>query len=507
MAYLRRFSQALFISTSLLALFTCPYSKVEESFNLQATHDLFYHSLPSWTPDHDAGGASVFDHLRYPGVVPRTFTGPLILAYISYFISWIASPIDTLSPLQIQFLARLVLLTFSWHAWFRLARALDQKTRDLQIGSYLLIISACQFHIPYYASRMLPNTFALVLVLHAYAEWILGKYQRAAAGLVAATAIFRCDILLLLFTVGLSWLIRGDLTLSKAIQVGVMTGVICLAVTIPLDSLMWQTWTWPEGQVFYYNAILGKSSDWGTSPWHWYVSTAIPKAMLATLVFLPLAVLRIPSCRLDTTWLAHFLPITGFILLYSCLGHKEMRFMFPAMPILNLAAAVGMTKLHQLAFPPKTKSSSRFAKLSFLGGIGCIISTLLASLIFLQVSKHNYPGGQALELATAYLQEKHAEARVWIDVASSMSGVSLFGQRNAMHRTGIQVWDKGGYEEENTARDFEGYTHLLSEKKDVPGFRVVDVARGRPRIDKRRLSIKTQDAIYLLERNDWNVQS
>jgi hypothetical protein len=105
------------------------------------------------------------------------------------------------------------------------------------------------------------------------------------------------------------------------------------------------------------------------------------------------------------------------------------------------------------------------------------------------------------------MQEKHAEARLWIDVASSMSGVSLFGQRNAMHRTGIQVWDKGGYEEENTARDFEGYTHLLSEKKDVPGFRVVDVARGHPRIDKRRLSIVTQDAIYLLERNDWNLQS
>ena len=244
----------------------------------------------------------------------------------------------------------------------------------------------------------------------------LARYQRAAACLVAATAIFRCDILLLLFTVGLSWLIRGDLTVSKAIQVGVLTGVICLTVTIPLDSLMWQTWTWPEGQVFYYNAILGKSSDWGTSPWHWYVSTAIPKAMLATLLLVPLAFLRIPSCRLDTTWLAYFVPIAGFILLYSCLGHKEMRFMFPAMPILNLAAAVGMTKLQQWAFPPKNKSSSLLAKLSFLGGIGCILSTLLASLIFLQVSKHNYPGGQALELATAYLQEKmprHEYGLMW----------------------------------------------------------------------------------------------
>ena len=41
----RRFSQFCFILTTLLALTTCPHSKVEESFALQATHDLFYHGV------------------------------------------------------------------------------------------------------------------------------------------------------------------------------------------------------------------------------------------------------------------------------------------------------------------------------------------------------------------------------------------------------------------------------------------------------------------------------
>jgi alpha-1,6-mannosyltransferase len=400
----------------------------------------------------------------------------------------------------------------SWHAWFRLARALDNQQRNTySLGSYLLVITACQFHLPFYASRMLPNTFALVVVLHAYTEWIQGNVTGAASCLVAATAVFRCDILLLLFTVGLTWLIRGEVSVLKAIQVGILAGIVSLVLTVPIDSILWNQWVmWPEGQVFYYNAILGKSSDWGTSPWHWYLSNAIPKAMLMTLFLVPLSVVRIPTFRFDATWLPFLLPIAGFVGLYSCLGHKEMRFLFPIMPIMNLAAAVGMTRLHQWAFPAKNKSSSLIAKLAFFAGVGSILITLLGSMIFLQVSRHNYPGGDALELVTTYLEKTHdgdSATRVWIDVASTMSGVSLFGQRHAMYRTGVKTWDKGGYEKDNEAQSFDDYTHLLSEVQNVPGFHVVEIAQGHPRIDKRRASIVTEDAIFVLERNDWGPSS
>ena len=550
---LRRVGLAALILTSLVSLITCPYSKVEESFNLQATHDVFYHGIrpalaAAWSGD---GGSDLpYDHLQYPGVVPRTFTGPIILGYACRIISLSVYPLFDLAarPLLVQALARGMLLAFNIHAMYRLAKAADNKfgQNNPIVGGYLLLITAVQFHLPFYLSRMLPNVFALILVIHAYAEWLSGRCRRAAAWLVAATSIFRCDVLILLFTVGLAMLIRREMTIGQAVQTGVVTGVISLVLTVPTDSILWGRWLWPEGEVLFFNTVENKSSEWGTSPWHWYATSALPKAMLLTSLLVPLSVIRFPgmietwalkrkeknafqvySCHasgvyFDARVVPFVLPIICFIGIYSKLPHKEIRFIFPSLPMLNLSASLGLARLHSAAFPvPKEKEEghaeesgkkaripSYLAKFLFMCGMGSVFVTFAGSSIFVAVSARNYPGGAALALLQRHIEESDSnnqqEVSIYVDVASAMSGVSLFGQRAVSGGHDEVNFVKSGYEDEYKSLDasarLRSYSHILSETNDIKGFDVIGAVAGNPRIDARRLRITTSDAIFIHER-------
>lgn len=570
-----RLSQALLVLVGLWSLFATRYSKVEESFQLQATHDLYYHGLgPAcqafWTAN--AGGVEelesstlslkvqdLYDHLKFPGVVPRSFAGPLLLSMqcrlawlvvrpAHRFISTVAnaaglSGYDSTStweipPAVVEYLARFFLLAWNWSGWFRLSRALNQRyasstspTSSLpSLGTYLLLVTASQFHMVYYASRMLPNVFATALTLHCFGAWVENRIQQAAILLVVAAAVFRCDLVLLLFTVGLSWLVCRQLTVTRALVLGTATGAACLAVTIPLDSVLWQKWTWPEGTVLYYNTVLNKSSDWGTSPWHWYWTAALPKALLLSLPLVPLSILRLQEVLnllanvskllhrsatpgllnlksiVDPTWLQYLLPAFGYVALYSFLGHKEVRFLFPALPLFNLGAAVALSKVHAMAgIVFKDKPVHGVSKILYAVCIIALLLSLGASFAFVAVSRQNYPGGRALEVLTSNVREKSlSQVRVHVDVASAMTGVSKFAERQARYATPEVDWTfaKSGYEAEHAAPSSSSlarFTHLLSEHPDVQGFRILQAIPGNPRLDLKRLRIATSDAIYVLE--------
>ena len=87
----------------LLHLYVSPFTKVEESFNIQAAHDILTNGIPSpWEKYPHFKFVQQYDHMTFSGAVPRTFIGALILSGIANPLLWYAK----LSLPEQQFLGR-----------------------------------------------------------------------------------------------------------------------------------------------------------------------------------------------------------------------------------------------------------------------------------------------------------------------------------------------------------------------------------------------------------------
>ena len=83
---------ALIPTVILVHLFVSPYTKVEESFNIQAIHDILVHGIPTGNADQFL--TANYDHVSFPGSVPRTFAGALVLSGLSRPFLWMVGRME-----------------------------------------------------------------------------------------------------------------------------------------------------------------------------------------------------------------------------------------------------------------------------------------------------------------------------------------------------------------------------------------------------------------------------
>ncbi|KAG0431398.1 hypothetical protein HPB47_021814, partial [Ixodes persulcatus] len=363
----------LLLLASAMHLVVCPFTKVEESFNLQAIHDILYHRT----------NISNYDHLEFPGVVPRSFVGPLLVAIFAG--PWVAvSTFMGLEKIVAQYIVRAVLSTMVVFAYREFCRALQKEFGGV-LTNWLTLLTVSQFHFVFYMSRPLPNTFALVFVLLAYSFWVEQRHVPLILSSGVAVLVFRTELASLLGTILLIELCSGRLGILKLLKWGIPTAVV----------------------------LLGKK----TSPWSWYFYSAIPRALCSSLILIPVGV------WVDSRVKVMLLPAVGYVILYSFLPHKELRFIVYVFPLLNVAAA------RACLFVWNNRLKSSWHVVFTLGVCMHLVANLCATGLLLYISSYNYPGGHALKKLHE-LEAGFPVANIHIDVYSAQTGVSRFGELN-----------------------------------------------------------------------------
>ncbi|ODQ55521.1 hypothetical protein SAICODRAFT_76589 [Saitoella complicata NRRL Y-17804] len=469
----------LLFAAPLAYLALAPYTKVEESFNLQAAHDILKFGIG---PE----GLKKYDHVEFPGVVPRTFLGAAVLAML-------ASParLLDLDPFAYQYIVRgilSILMSLALYRFYTVAdRALGRST-----AFWFVLLQATQFHVNFYASRTLPNTFAFILTIYlqhrltvcviatiAQSFFLQNRIPLALALLTFTTTIFRIELLLLLATTTLRLLLTRRITIPTIIKSGFIGGISGLLVTVGVDSWFWgEAPMWPEAVGFWYNAVLGKSVEWGVSPWWTYFLESLPKLSLNPLtyvVLVPLAVAWHPRRRVAWDLVV---PYLAFVAVYSVQPHKEWRFIEYVVPPLTLTAAMGASYIWD------RRSKSVMYKLCSIAVTLSVPFTLALALLMGLISSLNYPGGHALAHLHSLSHATSSTNRVWMDVATCMTGASRFGQREA------EGWwyDKTEDEQRLLEEGFwEGVDWIITEhvgKFERAEWEKVEVVRGYAGVGK-----------------------
>ncbi|KAG7843544.1 hypothetical protein KL942_000640 [Ogataea angusta] len=447
----------ILFATVVFHLMISPYTKVEESFNLQAIHDLINYGI--YNVHH-------FDHKEFPGAVKRSFVGSLmiflaskpLLAIIDTFDAWMPASLFYHKDTQLirQVTVRFVLGLLNSITFIKLreavAKSLRLSAQGEQIQLWFSILQFSQFHFFYYASRTLPNFVAMPMVSTGI-SWILQGHTISGISIIMATGIIlRIEILAFGILLYITAIALGDLRLGSTLPKIVTTSISASLMTMLVDTYFWQEFSFPEVESFYFNVIEGKSVQWGTEPFHTYFTKYIPKLFILPVVpCLALLGLFVPSYLSIKAKIIIF-SSWAYILLMSIQPHKEWRFIVYSLPGILLSAS---------CFLAKIEPRSRLLRNIMFTLVCLVISVSYILNIFAGfVSSFNYPGGYALQLLNDRLSAvmtSHPNSdpiMIHLSVKSRMTGASLFGEI----KSSLLIYDKT--EDELKLNDKEFWKHF-----------------------------------------------
>jgi alpha-1,6-mannosyltransferase len=249
------------------------------------------------------------------------------------------------------------------------------------------------------------------------------SYHRQTLFLITyAGVVFRSELAVLVLTLSIFIFFINQASLTKTIiPAGIAGLVLGLLTTVPIDSFFWQKWPlWPEWESFYYNTILGNSSNWGVSPWHYYFANAIPRLLLNPLSYaflIPVAAFQ-PATRQRS--FALLSPLLAFVGLYSLLPHKEWRFILYIIPGLTAVSAMGASWIWQ-----RRSKSPIYRLLNSVLIVSVILSFAISSGI-LAISRLNYPGGEAILRLRSIESGEGGTIHVHSDNLACQTGLTRF---------------------------------------------------------------------------------
>ncbi|XP_068693820.1 GPI mannosyltransferase 3-like isoform X2 [Montipora foliosa] len=216
-----------------------------------------------------------------------------------------------------------------------------------QTGAWALICHLLSWFTFYSVPRTLTNsletvftTIALYYWPHSAKEEVNTKRIIKALGFAAFSCILRPTAAIVWMPLGSQYLFLTLRRLRFVLKCLLPVGCLAIVWSLVLNSWLYKRLTFVELNFVKFNVVNDMATFYGSHTWHWYFTQGFPVVMLTHLIPFVGGVLKAAPHQRALAWL-----ILWIISIYSFLGHKEFRFIFPVVPLAMCYCGLFLSKL------------------------------------------------------------------------------------------------------------------------------------------------------------------
>jgi len=286
--------------------------------------------------------------LGQPGIVPwefvmgvRSWVLPAIVAGVLWSARQLSA--DPLFAIQAVGVAFALLSLVGVVLGYRVGEAKGGRAAAIACAC----LNATTLELIYLAPHPLPDTIAAPLLFGGLYVASLGGEAPCRRRFVVAGLLFGCCLAL---RVQLAPAIAVGMLMSGGRQPRDRLVPLALGAAVPValsGALDWATWGRPFQSIWLYfwvNSVDGAADLFGTLPWHHYLTFLLNGWAPLLLPVIGVAVLG-----------ARRAPVLGTVALtivgtFSLVGHKEFRFLYPALPLIATLVGLGSADVAGFVF-------------------------------------------------------------------------------------------------------------------------------------------------------------
>lgn len=197
---------------------------------------------------------------------------------------------------------------------------------------------------------------------------------------------------------------------TRLVVDAITCGSSVLLLSVLVDRFHYQSWTFPPLNFLYFNLVQSLSVFYGRNDWHYYLSQGFPLLLTTALPFALVGIYQAFFCtkssapplrRTILSQLATMACVMPAVL--SLISHKEVRFIYPLLPMLHILAAEPLTRFFAPSIPSPLRSR-RNPPHTFLKRLSLTLLILLSTTISLYTTTIHNRG--VLDVLT-YLRRQH----------------------------------------------------------------------------------------------------